>query len=80
MSDFNSHYHHPFQFGVRYKKAMGRLFVAVNGGTLILGKVLLNNVDITEKVKVGDRFYTLGSELEASKNSRIIYTAKGLKK
>lgn len=72
---------HPFQKGMVYKIRKGVLFIAGEDGSLIIESIKdESNVDIIDKVKVGDRFYTPMKYLETAKQYRAVYTSKGLEK
>ena len=78
--DFSGGGFHPFQRGMVYRKSAGVLFVATEGGTLVIGSVTdESGVSIVNEVKVGDRFYTPIALLEKAMLFRAVYTPEGLK-
>ncbi len=71
---------HPFQIGIVYRIHEGALFVATQGGSIILTSVTDDGgTDVRRFIQVGDRFYTPRDHLEKARESRIIYTPQGLK-
>ena len=79
MADMHDGAFHPFQSGIVFRTNGRWLNIAVNGGSLIICEALdTDGNNILSKIKVGDRFYTPGENLEASAE-RVIYTAKGKK-
>ncbi len=71
---------HPFQAGIIFRKNEEAVFIAVNGGTLIVKRVLdTNNESVFEKLKVGDRFVNSQRDLDMAINSRVVYTSEGLR-
>ena len=71
---------HSYQNGIVFRKGKNWLCVSIKNFTLIIKEILdEKNMDIFEKIKVGDRFTTPFSKLELSLE-RIIYTPVGLKK
>jgi methionyl-tRNA formyltransferase len=81
FSDFNDGCFHPFQKGMLYKKSPQGLFVSTEDGTLIIKEVRdENGLDVINKIRVGDRFYTPVKILEKAKQERVDYTPMGLKK
>lgn len=59
---------HPFQKGVVYRIDAGRVFVATEDGSLILGSIYMDNdKGIIAEVKLGDRFLTPDRFLERGK-------------
>jgi len=71
--------HHPFQSGIIYRKSPTRLFVAGNGGSIVLGTVTTQDeASIFKNIRVGDRFHTPIDLLQKAKNFRAIYTPTGL--
>lgn len=69
---------HPFQAGIVYRKTDGRLFVAADGGTLIVEEVLKEEEPCQDDIRVGDRFYTPEEHLESARRNRVRYDPKGL--
>jgi methionyl-tRNA formyltransferase len=77
-SEFYDGYFHPFQYGLVYRKIGANCFVAAKEGSLIIKKISdEQGLDITAKVKIGDRFYTDSEELTKSKSIRVQYDSKG---
>jgi methionyl-tRNA formyltransferase len=69
---------HPFQSGIIYRKASDWICIATPGGALIIECVFdQDGKNITQQIKVGDRFATPNERL-ASATQRIIYTSTGL--
>ena len=79
MSDFGDQSFHKFQSGIIYRKSSSWLMVAVDGGSLIVQEVLdESGRNIAQDIRVGDRFVTPSSYLEA-RYARVIYTPLGKK-
>lgn len=73
-------YFHPFQYGIVFRIVNGLFFVASKQGCLVVKEVLDDSGnDVSNEVRIGDRFYTPYSYLERAKTGRIVYTSKGLK-
>lgn len=71
---------HPFQYGLVYRKSGHSFFIAANGGTVIVDKVLdSKGNDLSKIVNLGDRFFTPSEFLDGGLKSRPVYTPKGLK-
>ncbi len=71
---------HPFQTGIVYRISAGAVFVAAVQGSLVIGKVTDDvGSDLSDGIRVGDRFYTPREHLEAARRFRAVYTPKGLK-
>ena len=71
---------HPFQKGIVYRVAQGSIFVACDGGGLVIHHLKDGEGrNMIDKIRAGDRFYTPLKYLEQAKQSRAIYTALGMK-
>jgi len=71
---------HPFQKGIVYRKYDSSFFVATEDGSIVFKKVLDDHDnDMSEKIQVGDRFYTPQNFIEESMQYRAIYSPTGLK-
>ena len=78
--DYNDGKFHPFQAGIVYKKSDDTIFVATRNGTLIIDEIFSENGNnITDQVKLGDRFHTPSKYLEEALSNRVIYTPHGKK-
>ncbi len=72
---------HPFQNGLIYRISENSVFVATKEGTLVIKTVLYEGgLEITDQLRVGERFHTPMQFLEEAKHFRAIYTPNGLKK
>ena len=70
--------HHPFQYGIVFRRSKKWLHVAVNGGELIVSSVQgKNKSDMLSAVREGDRFITPLLKLESGKR-RVIKNDLGL--
>lgn len=70
---------HPFQRGLVYRKSDLGLFVAVDGGGIIVTEVLdQEGRNVTSAVRLGDRFHTPENLLAEALCFRPQYTASGL--
>ena len=67
---------HPFENGMVLRKFLDKIVVSVNGGTLYIGKVLLNKKDIFYKIKPGDIFYTNINKLNLIKRKNLFVKDK----
>lgn len=68
---------HPFQAGLIFKKVDGKIYVAAEGGTLIIGKAVdENKVDAMPELKVGYRLVTPQEHLEAALQTRVMQAAE----
>jgi len=77
MSDFGDQSFHTFQSGIIYRSSSNWLMVAVEGGSLIVQEVLdESGKNIIQDIRVGDRFVTPSSYLEA-RYERVAYTPQG---
>ncbi|MQF67100.1 hypothetical protein FIM07_01490, partial [SAR202 cluster bacterium AD-802-F09_MRT_200m] len=71
---------HPFQVGIIYKKNDGALFVAVDGGGLVVHEVKDESGEsVLDDLRLGDRFYTPQAELDRAMIYRAEYTPSGIK-
>jgi methionyl-tRNA formyltransferase len=71
---------HPFQRGLIYRVADGKVFVAAGEGTLLVNSILdENGVSIINELRVGDRLYTPTKSLEEAMEFRAVYTPTGIK-
>lgn len=71
---------HPFQYGIVYRKNSELLFIAVDGGSIIVKEVINDNGEnVSDAIKVGDRFVTPCNVLLKAKEFRAIYNSNGLK-
>ena len=69
---------HPFQFGQVFRVNHNWLTVAVNGGELLINKILgENSEDLLSKIKVGERFFTTNEDL-LNHHTRVFKTQQGL--
>jgi methionyl-tRNA formyltransferase len=65
---------HPFQNGLVFRIIKNEIHVAVNGGAIIIKKILdQKNKNILSEIKLGHRFFTPLSYLEKAKTSRSSY-------
>jgi len=72
---------HPFQKGIVYRIGTDALFVATEQGGLVIRDVTdEKGINIIQRIKVGDRFYTPSEYLENAKKYRAVYSPEGLKK
>ena len=73
---------HPFMSGIISRHDKDWIVVStVSKHMLLIEKVLNeNSVNILDKLKVGNRFFTPSEKLEKSKSFEIDYSSKGLKK
>ena len=62
---------HTFERGMVLRKFKDKIVISVNGGSLYVGKILLNGKDIFHKVKPGDIFYTKANKLDLIKRKNI---------
>ncbi|MCR4263211.1 MAG: hypothetical protein NUV98_00645, partial [Candidatus Roizmanbacteria bacterium] len=70
---------HPFQYGIVYRIHEGSIFIASNGGSIVIDDIRdSKGNNMFRIVNLGDRFFTPVDFLEASMKSRPVYTAKGL--
>jgi|LauGreDrversion4_2_1035121.scaffolds.fasta_scaffold419364_2 methionyl-tRNA formyltransferase len=70
---------HPFQRGLVYRKSEIGLFIAVDGGGLIVSEVLdSQGKNVTPSVRLGDRFHTPENLLAEALCFRAQFTATGL--
>lgn len=67
---------HPFEHGMVLRKFLNKIVVSVNGGSLYIGKVLLNKLNIFDKIKPGDIFYTDIKKLNLIKRKNIFIKNK----
>ncbi len=66
---------HPFQAGLIYRIFAGKIFIAVENGSLIVEEVLQKDKRLdNNSFSVGDRFYTPRSYLDKALETKIIYT------
>lgn len=71
---------HPFQAGIVFRKTNKGLFIAAKGGGLELREVIdESGKNIFEQIKLGQRFLTPGSYLEAARQTKITHTSQGIK-
>ncbi len=79
MSDFGDQSFHTFQSGIIYRKSSNWIMVAAYCGSLIIEEVIdESGQNIIQDIRVGDRFVTPSSYLEA-RYGRVVYTPKGKK-
>lgn len=79
MCDFGDQSFHTFQSGIIYRKSSNWLMVATDGGSLIVQEVMdESGTNIIQDVRIGDRFVTPSSYLEA-RYGRVVYTPQGKK-
>ena len=73
---------HPFMAGIVSRHDNEWIVVSTSSKHMLLIEEVLdkNGKNILKKIKAGDRFYTLQSELDTSKKTRSIFKSKGLKK
>lgn len=70
---------HPFQCGLIYRIVKGILFVATRSGTMVVKRALDGEGrDISESLKVGQRFVTPAKFLERALSYSAIYDTEGL--
>tara|TARA_Y100000590_G_scaffold4106_1_gene5435 strand:- start:7139 stop:8158 length:1020 start_codon:yes stop_codon:yes gene_type:complete len=68
--------HHPFQTGIVFRKTKDGIFIATNDGEIIIQEVLnTNGKNISDKVKLGYRFYTPYKFLDNSLSNHANYQA-----
>ena len=65
---------HPFKNGLIYRIYKGSIYVACHPYTLRISEISFGNNPIN--LKVGDRFYSLSSDLDEAKSKRIYYLPK----
>lgn len=71
--------HHPFQYGLVFRKNSEWIVIAVEGGELLIKEVLdESGQDVMDQIRTGDRFQTFQQELDASK-VRVVKTKDGLR-
>ncbi|RLE27398.1 MAG: hypothetical protein DRJ65_02960 [Acidobacteria bacterium] len=71
---------HPFQAGLVFRITNRRLYVATRDGVLIINDVVdEGGLPMTDKMRLGDRFYTPQSQLDDALSVRPVYTATGVK-
>ncbi len=71
-------YFHPFQYGTIYRNNGEWITVATKNGELLVKQVYNEEgINITSKIKPGDKFYTT-SELLSQTNQRVVKTKNGL--
>lgn len=71
---------HPFQAGMVFRKSEHGLFIATNGGTLLVRSVTDElGVSGSGRVHLGDRFHTPVPFLDSAAEYRAIYTPEGLR-
>ena len=63
---------HPEEIGTVLRKFEDYLVVSVNGGSLYIKKIMVNNKNIIEKISAGDKFYTKSTILD-QKNQRVLF-------
>jgi methionyl-tRNA formyltransferase len=69
---------HPFQYGMVFRKNNGWLNIAVQGGELIVSTILNeNNENIISKIDIGERIYSLPTDL-INQYTRVIKSNSGL--
>ena len=69
---------HPFQNGIIYRKSASKLFVSTDKGTLVVGKVFLENGQSAFKIiKAGDRLHTPNIYLDKALSSRAVIKPDG---
>lgn len=79
--DFEDGKFHPFISGIVYKIYKNIIYVAANGGTLILREVLNEKREnINNELKTGQRFYTPNKYLEDAMMFNAEYNSEGLVK
>ena len=73
--------YHPFQTGLIVRKYQNSVFVVSNGGLIKISEILDNkNNNLYKYIKEGDRLFTPNRRIEKSKDTRVIYDYKGIKK
>ena len=71
---------HPFQQGLIYRIADDGVFVATEGGGLVIRTMQdARGADVKPRIRVGDRFSTPIEVLEQTRQVRAVYTATALK-
>jgi len=71
---------HPFQYGLVYRKAGRTLFVAANGGSLVIRDVRdEDGNDISDRIPAGGRLFTPAEYLENAMLYKAVYLPEGLK-
>ena len=63
---------HPEEIGIVLRKFQDYVVVSVNGGSIYIKNILLNEKNIIDKIKAGDRFYTKSKYLD-DKNHRVLF-------
>lgn len=63
---------HPEEIGTVLRKFEDYLVVSVNGGSLYMKKIMVNNKNIIQKISAGDKFYTKSTILD-QKNQRVLF-------
>lgn len=72
--------YHPFQYGIVFRIHEDCLYVAANGGCLMIRDVFDEDGNhATRWVCHGDRFFTPHTYLDQAKCGKIVYTSAGLK-
>lgn len=70
---------HPFQRGLIFRKSQHELYIAANGGALVVRDIrCLNGDKIYKNVKLGDRLHTPREKLEAALLMRPVYSSRGI--
>ncbi len=63
---------HPEEIGIVLRKFQDYVVICVNGGSIYVKKILVNNKNIIDKISSGDRFYTKIKYLD-EKNQRVLF-------
>lgn len=71
---------HPFQSGIVYRVSDRNIFIAAQGGAVVVKDLLdENGKDIKGKINIGMRFHTPAEYIEKSRMTRVTYNSSGLK-